>query len=151
MGKQRKSRNNLSTKSDVDIMKPIPLELIGTVDDPCFGKLNDPNAEECNRCGDCELCAIIQSQNLHVKRKAVEEKQPFKDMQTLKVTWKTLLIEIKKRLRKGSLTLPQLKHRVCKRLGIQEASFDKHYKILVTKSIFKKRILLTGNTLKLKK
>jgi hypothetical protein len=42
--------------------------------DPCFGKLYDLNAEECQMCGDIEWCGTVFHQKLQ-KDRLVEEKQ----------------------------------------------------------------------------
>ena len=52
----------------------------GTDDDPCFGKLNDPKAPECQRCGDFEFCAIVTAENIKRLRVKEESKTKFKDM-----------------------------------------------------------------------
>jgi hypothetical protein len=84
-----------------DILKPFDVTKFGTDDDPCFGKLNDPKAPECQRCGDFEFCSIVMAQKLAQKRIKVEEKGNFKDLN------KTPKIEevrqfMKKRLEKYS-------------------------------------------------
>ncbi len=150
MKKERKSRTKLSKDTDIDIMKPISLELIGTADDPCFGKLNDPNADECNRCGDCELCAIVQSQKLHVKRKEIEDKQPFKDIQKVKVSKIAILKALKRIIKKGSMPVPEAKDKVCKKLHIHESEFDKGFKMLTPKPVFIKYFTIKNNQLKRK-
>lgn len=77
----RKARNTMSKKhKELDLTKPIPLDILGTEYDPCFGKLHDATASECQICGDSELCAIVQSQRLHVKREAIESEKEFKDL-----------------------------------------------------------------------
>lgn len=76
---QRKARNKMSKK--IDILKPVTLDMLGTEEDPCFGKFNDPKSPECSRCGDCELCAIVMQQNLHLKRAKIEAESKFKDLE----------------------------------------------------------------------
>jgi len=75
---KRKPRNKMS--KEVNLLYPVNLEDFGTDKDPCFGKHNDPKAPECQRCGDCEICAVVQSQNMHIKRGEVEKGQKFKDI-----------------------------------------------------------------------
>ena len=64
-------------ESDVDTTQPLGyqdvLEIIGTENDPCFGKLHDTTATDCQRCGDNELCRIVQAQLNAVKREKLEE------------------------------------------------------------------------------
>lgn len=68
----------------VDFMKPINITVFGTEDDPCFGKHWSPKAPECNRCGDSELCSVIVSQNMNVKRQKLEAKGNFMDVEESK-------------------------------------------------------------------
>lgn len=80
MGKEtREKRNKLSKTTDLNI--PITIDIIGTNDDPCFGKLYSPKAEECSRCGDSEICSIVMGQLNHLKRGEQEKKEKFKDME----------------------------------------------------------------------
>lgn len=150
MKKQRKERTKLSKDTSIDIMKPISLELIGTANDPCFGKLNNPDAEECNRCGDCELCAIVQSQKLHVKRDEIESKQAFKDIQKIRVSRMVILKSLKKIIKKGSMPIPEAKDKVCKKLHIHESQFDKAFKVLTPKHVFMKYFIVKNNLIKRK-
>lgn len=62
-----------------DAQKPIDITLIGTDDDPCFGKLYEPITEECHACGDSELCAIVHMHTMDQERKKAEKKSKFKD------------------------------------------------------------------------
>jgi hypothetical protein len=85
----------------IDFLKPINIEDFGGPDDPCFGKFNDPKAAECMRCGDCELCAVAQAQNMHKKRAKIESKQKFKDLEPIipKEDIKSVRNKIKKYLK----------------------------------------------------
>ena len=85
---ERKARSTMSKKNNLDLTKPLPLNIIGSDDDPCFGELNDPTAKECMRCGDCEICAIVQSQKQHGKRKKIESEKEFRDISEKKVALK---------------------------------------------------------------
>ena len=76
----RKSRKT-SIKKEDEFLKPIDITKFGTSDDPCFGKLYELSAEECKRCGDSPLCAVVFSQNLTVERKSIESKSRFKDLE----------------------------------------------------------------------
>lgn len=77
---KRVSRDTL-TKKGINLMIPIDISKIGSVDDPCFGKLYDGNEKPCQRCGDSELCIIAMGQNNHSKRKQIESKNRFKDIE----------------------------------------------------------------------
>lgn len=70
----------MSKKKNLDLTKPLPIDILGSESDPCFAQFNDPEADECQRCGDCEICAIVQSQNMHLKRSKIESKKQFKDV-----------------------------------------------------------------------
>ena len=100
--KQRKSRNTF-TKKKPDMSIPIPMELLGSDEDPCFGKLFDPRTNECQRCGDSEICAIAMGQKNHLLREKVESKQSFKDMEETKIITnedkKVIYKNVKKRIR----------------------------------------------------
>lgn len=69
----------------VDLLTPITIDQLGTKDDPCFGKHYSITAPECQRCGDCELCAIVMGQKNHIKRAKEEKKNSYKDLETPKV------------------------------------------------------------------
>lgn len=77
---KRKSRKS-SIKETDEFLKPIDVTKFGTDDDPCFGKLYELSAEECKRCGDSPLCAVVFSQKMTVERKAIEDKSRFKDLE----------------------------------------------------------------------
>lgn len=66
-----------------DLLVPIDITKFGTGEDPCFGKHHDLTAEECQRCGDQELCQVIKAQVLSVTRKKLEKKHTFKDTQEI--------------------------------------------------------------------
>lgn len=102
---KRKPRKKLI--KTVDILRPIDINIIGDKKDPCFGKHYSPKAEECQRCGDSEICAIIKSQKLSVKRAELETTQKFKDLEQagLKTPDKKL---IRKMVRKRILELIRL-------------------------------------------
>jgi len=76
----RKSRKR-SVEPDT-FLAPIDIKDFGDPDkDPCFGKLYDLNANECQVCGDFELCAIAFSQNLQKKRLVAETETKAKDLE----------------------------------------------------------------------
>lgn len=80
MGSKRKSREEIN-KEDIDLLKPINISLLGSDEDPCFGKLHDLVAKECRSCGDSEFCAIVKAQGLHKERLDIESNQRFKDIE----------------------------------------------------------------------
>lgn len=86
----------------VDLLKPVTIEQLGTKDDPCFGKHYSISAPECQRCGDCELCAIVVGQKNHIKRAKEEKKGAFKDTEKPKVLDKK---EVRKRIKARILEL----------------------------------------------
>lgn len=75
----RKPRKKLS--KIMDTLKPITIDMLGTEEDPCFGKHLNPKAPECQRCGDSEICAIAMQQRLQIKRAEVEKNGNFKDLE----------------------------------------------------------------------
>lgn len=77
--RKRKARTEKAPK--VETLTPIPLDILGSEDDPCFGKYNDPRDATCQSCGDIEICAIAMGQRNHIKRLKVEASQNFKDME----------------------------------------------------------------------
>lgn len=103
---KRKPRNKMS--KTVDILKPITLDMLGTDDDPCFGKYNDPKTPECSRCGDCEICQIVMAQNLMIKRKEVEAAGSFKDLEEKDLKLADP-VEVKKMVKRRVRELAKLK------------------------------------------
>lgn len=78
MSKKRKPRE----ATEVDFSEPIDITKIGSTDDPCFGKLYDLSTEECRRCGDSELCALVFAQTkLKRQRAEMEKKNRYKDLE----------------------------------------------------------------------
>ncbi len=139
-------------EQEIDMMAPINLETIGTADDPCFGKFFDPSAEECGRCGDSELCSIACSQLLHKKRKVLEQKQPFKDIDEVEIDYVGLYKGIKIVMERypDGLLLSRLKKRVVKRLGITYNDFDLNFNILKKKNSFANNFIYKNKFIKLK-
>ena len=78
---KRKRREALA-KQDIDISIPFRFDIIGSKDDPCFGKLYDMTTSECQRCGDSEFCAIAMMARNKRKRDKIEKTQVFKDTET---------------------------------------------------------------------
>lgn len=81
MVRNRKNRNTIQSSNIADINKPFDIELYGSEDDPCFGKLYDLKAHECQVCGDSEFCSIVMAQNLKIATKTMEKEQRFKDVE----------------------------------------------------------------------
>lgn len=79
----KKKKKNLPDLSKHNPLAPLSLEEIGSNGDPCFGTAYDLSTKECKQCGDSELCAIKMSQNLKITRKELEEKNQYKDLDTL--------------------------------------------------------------------
>lgn len=66
----------------LDLSKPLDISILGSEDDPCFGKHHSLTASECSLCGDREICAVLSAQQSNVKlRKAEEAKHKFKDLE----------------------------------------------------------------------
>jgi hypothetical protein len=79
---KRKPRKKLAKQKEYqNKLEPFDFSKIGTTEDPCFGKHYDAKAPECTRCGDSELCIIALSQNAHVQRDKLEQKNTFKDIE----------------------------------------------------------------------
>jgi hypothetical protein len=85
-GKKPKDKREAREQSlkDDEFLKPIDVTQFGTDNDPCFGKLYNLAEDECRRCGDQALCGLVFGQNLHVKRKGIEDKNRFKDLEMSK-------------------------------------------------------------------
>lgn len=66
-----------------DPLEPFDINQIGSIQDPCFGKSYDLTTKECKLCGDSELCAFKLSQDMRITRKELEEKNKYKDLDTL--------------------------------------------------------------------
>lgn len=77
------------TNKAIDITKVDPLQVIDITKlgiseyDPCFGKGYNLSTKECKLCGDSELCALKMAQVLKITRKELEEKNHYKDLDTL--------------------------------------------------------------------
>lgn len=102
MATKRKARSGRSDNNPIDFSEPYPLELIGTQDDPCFGKLHDPRDPVCMKCGDSELCLIAMGQNNHQLRLEKEKESALKEYTPEPDTpnYKVMLIKILRK-RKG--------------------------------------------------
>ena len=80
MAKKEKMLPDLTKQ---DPLEPIDITRLGTNGDPCFGKEYNLATKECKMCGDSELCAFKMSQVLKITRKELEEKNHYKDLDTL--------------------------------------------------------------------
>ena len=81
MAKKEKMLPDLTKQ---DPLEPIDITRLGMSEyDPCFGKEYNLATKECKMCGDSELCAFKMSQVLKITRKELEEKNHYKDLDTL--------------------------------------------------------------------
>lgn len=62
-------------------LKPFDVTKFGGEEDPCFGKLYDLNAPECNICGDIEACAIGMMTTQTRLRTQLESENRYKDLE----------------------------------------------------------------------
>lgn len=83
MAKEKKKKKKENPLSSGDILIPISIDQIGSDTDPCFGKHYDLSTDECKICGDSELCCIKTAAELKVTRKALEEENHYKDLDSL--------------------------------------------------------------------
>lgn len=80
----KSKKQTLPDLSKIDPLEVIDVTQLGSVDtDPCFGKGYDLSTKECKLCGDSELCALKMAQVLKITRKELEEKNHYKDLDTL--------------------------------------------------------------------
>jgi len=154
---KRKSRKE-KVKQIKDLSIPIPIEQLGGENDPCFGKLHDPRASECKRCGDSEICSIAMGQVNNMKRLLLEKKQNFKDLEELnikpKVDKKVLRKSIKNRIREivkmggnKGIEIPQIIEDVWASYGKDGFSKKRIRKIMDVVVENSERIILTKNKL----
>lgn len=78
--KKRKPREEISLQDEA-LLEPLDILKLGSEDDPCFGKLHDLTATECQNCGDVDFCAIVTAQNLHKERKKLAKEGKYKDLE----------------------------------------------------------------------
>lgn len=107
--KERKARK----ETPRDPLEPVgSLMVIGSKDDPCFGKHQDPTNIICQRCGDSEMCAIVKGQRLHAKRAAqgikMDEEEPNLDLERMEKVITSSLIKF------GKLSLARVQQIVYK-------------------------------------
>jgi len=63
------------------LLIPFDVTKFGSDEDPCFGKLFSLMEEECQLCGDNEICEIVFANRANAKRIAEEKKIHALDMQ----------------------------------------------------------------------
>ena len=90
MVKRRSRETALKNYGEDKLAVPFNIDLIGTDNDPCFGKLYDMTTNECQQCGDSEFCALAMMKNLKSRRDKLEKKQNFKDIDSKEVEEKVL-------------------------------------------------------------
>jgi hypothetical protein len=78
---EREARKEPKEHQAIDRMKPFNYEQLGTPDDPCFGRFFSLKAKECSKCGDCEICSIVTSQQMQKNALIQEGKGKFKDVE----------------------------------------------------------------------
>lgn len=64
-----------------DLLKPFDVTKFGSEDDPCFGKHHDLNSDECQICGDVEICGIATMQSQLTMRQLLEKENKYKDLE----------------------------------------------------------------------
>ena len=80
----KKKKSTIPDLSKVDPLDVIDVTKLGMYEyDPCFGKGYNLSTKECKLCGDSELCALKMAQVLKITRKELEEKNHYKDLDTL--------------------------------------------------------------------
>jgi len=142
---KRKTQDKINKDPELNMMEPLQLDKLGTVDDVCFGKHHDLTADECSVCGDAEICSIVCAQKLHSKRKELEEQKEFKDIEKIDLTWKELSKTLKRILKKyKTLPISKLKDKVIKKLHIHESLFDTLLKKVLQKN---KKYVLRNNSI----
>ncbi len=122
MARDRKSRET-EEYQEIDLMEPVDITLFGTDDDPCFGKHYDLKADECQRCGDSEFCALKMGQTLNKERKQIESSTKFLDVdEEVNSTDETERVKksVRRAIRKGTSLL-----KVKKLIGRKYPEFPK--------------------------
>lgn len=74
-------KERITNFKDELLLRPFDVTKFGSDNDPCFGKKYDLSADECQECGDIELCAIAFSHKQTLLRLKKEEKFPMKDLE----------------------------------------------------------------------
>jgi hypothetical protein len=81
MGKIKRKARSTQKKKGLSLLKPITMEMMGTEEDPCFGKHLDPRTPECSRCGDSEICAVMMHHNNALLKAKAEKDNKFMDLE----------------------------------------------------------------------
>ena len=81
------------------LLKPFDVTKFGSEDDPCFGKHYDLVADECQVCGDVEVCAIAFANAAHLRRAKIESETKFKDLEEEEILFKARIKEFIKKQR----------------------------------------------------
>lgn len=101
-------------------LKPFDAMAFGSKDDPCFGKLYDLTTDECQACGDLEVCAIAFTQNLQIKRAELERDNKFKDLEEQELIAMAKAREYIKRQRKLKIKDSKIAQRVEAKFGLSK-------------------------------
>lgn len=81
---EKESKNKTIDITKVDPLQVVDITKLGMSEyDPCFGKGYNLSTKECKLCGDSELCALKMAQVLKITRKELEDKNHYKDLDTL--------------------------------------------------------------------
>lgn len=94
-----KNKRKKRKEKKIDYFEPIDINLIGTKDDPCFGKLYSLSDETCRMCGDNARCAIVTGQTQLLDKGKLEKEHRFKDMEAAEKD--EILDFIIKKIKKG--------------------------------------------------
>lgn len=92
--KEKRKPRTKEVKNVTDEFKPLDFSIIGSDNDPCFGKLHSLKADECRRCGDSELCQMAMAMKLHQLRAKEESKGNYLDIEETKKDIKNRTFEI---------------------------------------------------------
>lgn len=67
------------------LLTPFDVTKFGGPEDPCFGRELDLNADECQICGDVEICQIAMMQGAHAVRLQLEKENTYKDQEEVEM------------------------------------------------------------------
>lgn len=112
---------------NIDYLKPIDISYFGTEDDPCFGKLYNPSAPECQRCGDADLCSVIFAQNIKKDRQKESKKTKFKDIEMDNEEHETVRVWMKAKVKEG-LKRSEIIKEAKKLFGLDRTEIKRIYK-----------------------
>lgn len=112
----RKSRD--SKIPPQQLLTPFDVSKFGSEEDPCFGKLYSLMEEECQLCGDNEVCAIVFANRAHAKRIEQEKKTPILDLTIDKLEKDKDIKEYIAKLKKKGFKKSLIKYRVKKRFRV---------------------------------